>query len=248
MYRLENKVALVTGASRGIGRAIAIKLAECGARVIINYTSQEAEAQKTQELMGSQAKNSRIMRFDVSCEDEVTKAIALIIEEMGRIDILVNNAGIAVDGLLMRIKSDDFDRQMRINLKGAFNCSKAVSRPMIKNKSGCIINISSVVGQMGNAGQCAYAAAKAGLIGLTKSLAKELASRNILVNAITPGYIATDMTKDILSKNMQDIIEHIPLGRVGQPEDIAHAVAFLASSDASYITGQVLSVNGGVYI
>lgn len=248
MYRLENKVALVTGASRGIGRAIAIKLAQCGARVIINYSSQEAEARKTQELMGSFAKDSRIMRFDVAQEDEVIKAVALIIEEMGSIDILVNNAGIAVDGLLMRIKSEDFDRQISINLKGAFNCSKAVSRPMIKNKSGRIINISSVVGQMGNAGQCAYAAAKAGLIGLTKSLAKELASRNILVNAVTPGYIATDMTKDILDKNMQEIIEHIPLGRVGQPEDIAQAVAFLASSDASYITGQVLSVNGGVYI
>lgn len=248
MYRLENKVALVTGASRGIGRAIAIKLAQCGARVVINYTSQESEARKTQELMGVHANNSRIMRFDVSSEDEVSKAVTCIVEEMGGIDILVNNAGIAVDGLLMRIKSEDFDRQININLKGAFNCSKAVSRPMIKNKSGRIINISSVVGQMGNAGQCAYAAAKAGLIGLTKSLARELASRNILVNAVTPGYIATDMTKDILNKNTEEIIKHIPLGRVGQPEDIAHAVAFLASSDADYITGQVLSVNGGVYI
>lgn len=248
MYRLENKVALVTGASRGIGRAIAIKLAQCGARVVINYTSQEAEAQKTLELMGSDAQDSRIMRFDVSSEEEVIKAVNLIVEEMGSLDILVNNAGIAVDGLLMRIKSEDFDRQISINLKGAFNCSKAASRFMIKNKSGRIINISSVVGQMGNAGQCVYAAAKAGLVGLTKSMAKELASRNILVNAVTPGYIATDMTKDILNKNMPEIIEHIPLKRVGQPEDIAHAVAFLASSDASYITGQVLSVNGGVYI
>jgi len=248
VYSLENKVALVTGASRGIGRAIAIKLAQCGARVVINYAFQEAEAQQTQELMGIHAKNSRIMRFDVSSEDEVSQAVALIVQEMGSIDILVNNAGIAVDGLLMRIKSEDFDRQISINLKGAFNCSKAVSRPMIKNKSGRIINISSVVGQMGNAGQCAYAAAKAGLIGLTKSLARELASRNILVNAVTPGYIATDMTKDILNKNTEEIIKHIPLGRIGQPEDIAHAVAFLASGDADYITGQVLSVNGGVYI
>jgi 3-oxoacyl-[acyl-carrier protein] reductase len=246
--KLENKVALVTGASRGIGRAIAIKLAQSGARVVINYTSQEAEAKKTQHLMGSHGLKSRILRFDVSDEVAVNQAVAQILEEMGTIDILVNNAGIAIDGLLMRLKGEDFDRQLNINLKGAFNCSKAVSRPMIKNKQGRIINISSIVGQMGNAGQSAYAAAKAGLIGFTKALARELASRNILVNAVTPGYIATDMTQDILDKHIEEIVKTIPLGRVGQPEDIANAVAFLASSDADYITGQVLSVNGGVYI
>jgi 3-oxoacyl-[acyl-carrier protein] reductase len=247
MSSLTNKVALVTGASRGIGRAVAIKLSQCGARVVVNFANNEEAAKKTIELMG-EGHDARIMRFDVADEQAVAKAIDTIIKEMGSIDILVNNAGIAVDGLLLRLKAEDFDRQISTNLKGAFNCTKACSRFMIKNRFGRIINISSVVGQMGNAGQCAYAAAKAGLIGMTKSLARELASRNILVNAVTPGYIATDMTKDILAKGEDEILTQIPLGKIGKPEDIANAVAFLASSDADYITGQVLSVNGGVYI
>jgi len=248
MKTLENKVALVTGASRGIGRAIAIKFALSGAKVVVNYSSSEDLAKETIELMGADGRKSRILRFNVADEDAVLAAVNQIKEEMGAVDILVNNAGITIDGLLMRLKSEDFDRQISINLKGAFNCSKSCIRHMIKNKSGRIINISSVVGEMGNAGQTVYAAAKAGLIGMTKSLAKELASRNILVNAITPGYIDTDMTKDMLEKGQEAIIANIPLKRIGKPEDIAACAAFLASDAADYITGQVLSVNGGIYM
>lgn len=248
MTGLENKVVLITGASRGIGRAIAVKFAKSGAKVIVNYASNETEAKQTIELMGEHGKQARIMQFDVSDENAVDAAVDRIKDDVGMIDILINNAGISVDGLLLRVKGEDFDRQMNINLKGAFNCSRSCIRHMIKNKSGRIINISSIVGEMGNAGQSVYAAAKAGLIGMTKSLAKELASRNILVNAITPGYVETDMTKEILAKGGDAILEHIPLKRVGKPEDIANAAAFLASSDADYITGHVLAVNGGVYI
>ncbi len=248
MYDLANKIALVTGASRGIGRAVAIKLAQCGATVVVNYANNEAEANQTLALMGDARKKSRIMGFNVADEQAVEDSINAIKNEFGSLDILVNNAGITVDGLLLRLKGEDFDRQMNTNLKGAFHCSKASTRHMMKNRYGRIINISSVSGEMGNAGQSVYAAAKAGLIGMTKSLAKELASRNILVNAVTPGYIATDMTKDILEKGGDAILEHIPLKRVGKPEDIANAVAFLVSDNADYITGQVLSVNGGLYI
>lgn len=248
MNGLQNKVALVTGASRGIGRAIAVKLAERGVRVVANYATNEEEAKKTLQMMKEHNENCRIMGFDVACEEKVSNAIATICDEMGGIDILVNNAGIAVDSLLMRLRMEDFDRQMNTIVRGAFNCAKACSRPMIKNRSGRIINISSVVGQMGNAGQSVYSAAKAGLIGMTKSLAREFASRNILVNAVTPGYIETDMTKDILQKGHDEILKLIPLGRVGRPEDIANAVVFLASNEADYITGQVISVNGGINI
>jgi 3-oxoacyl-[acyl-carrier protein] reductase len=248
MLGLDNKVALVTGASRGIGRAIALKLASCGAKVIINYSSNEAEAKLTLELMGDNKIDAQIMQFDVSDENAVDRAVDDIKNKFGSIDILVNNAGIAHDGLLMRLKAADFERQINTNLKGAFNCSKACVRHMMKNRFGRIINVSSVVGQMGNAGQSVYAAAKAGLIGMTKALARELASRNILVNAVTPGYIATDMTKEILDKGSEAIIGMIPLGRVGKAEDIANAVKFLASNEAEYITGQVLSVNGGIYM
>lgn len=248
MTELNGKIALVTGASRGIGRAIAIRLAEAGATVVVNYSSNEAEAQKTLELMGAYKGQSLAMSFDVADEKAVEDAIENIKNAFGSIDILVNNAGVAIDGLILRLKAEDFDRQMAINLKGAFNCAKACTKIMMKNRFGRIINISSVVGQMGNAGQSIYAAAKAGMIGLTKSLARELASRNILVNAITPGYIATDMTKDILEKGGDEILGQIPLKRVGSPDDIAKAVKFLASSDADYITGQVISVNGGLYI
>lgn len=248
MKSLKNKVALVTGASRGIGRAIALEFAERGATVIVNYSANEEAAKKTIELMGESGKNARVLGFDVSDEEAVFLKIDSILKDFSRIDILVNNAGITIDGLLMRLKSEDFDRQMATNLKGAFNCSKACIRSMIKNRSGRIINISSVVGEMGNPGQSVYAAAKAGLIGLTKSLAKELSSRNILVNAITPGYIETDMTKDIIEKGGDAVLAGIPLGRLGTPEDVAKAAAFLASDDASYITGHVLAVNGGIYM
>lgn len=248
MKSLNGKVALITGASRGIGRAIAIMLAERGATVVVNYAFNEEEAKKTIELMGEHSGKSRIMRFDVADEEAVNKAATIINEDLGAIDILVNNAGVAIDGLLIRLKNEDYDRQMDTILKGAFNCTKACSKIMIKNRSGRIINISSVSGQMGNAGQSVYATAKAGLIGMTKALAKELASRNILVNAITPGFIKTDMTKNILEKGEAEILGQIPLGRIGDADDIAYAVAFLSSDEAKYITGQVLSVNGGLYI
>lgn len=248
MKSLENKIALVTGGSRGIGRAIAVKLASCGAKVVINYSSNEEEAKGTVALIREHGVEARMMRFDVADEKAVEAAVDAIKDDLGPVDILVNNAGVAFDNLLMRLKEEDFDRQIAINLKGAFYCAKACMRAMMKNRFGRIINISSVVGEMGNPGQTVYAATKAGLIGMTKSLAKELASRNILVNAITPGYIETDMTKDILEKGGDAILEHIPLKRTGKPEDIAAAVAFLASSDADYITGQVLSVNGGIYM
>lgn len=248
MRDFENKVVLITGASRGIGRAIAVRFAESSAKVVVNYSNNEDEAKKTVELMGAKKGNAIIMRFDVAKEQEVSSAIDAIKDELGAVDVLINNAGISIDSLLMRLREDDFDRQMGINLKGAFNCSKACIRHMMKNRWGRIINISSVVGEIGNGGQSVYAATKAGLIGMTKSLAKELASRNILVNAITPGYIETDMTKDILTKLSDDVLGHIPLNRVGKPEDIASACAFLASNDANYVTGQVLAVNGGLYM
>lgn len=245
---IKGKLALITGGSRGIGRAIALRFAQAGARVIINYASNDEEALKTIKEIESNGGHAYKYAFNVANDKEVEAAISKIKDELGNIDILVNNAGIAVDGLLMRVKSEDFDRQINVNLKGAFNCSKSCIRGMIKNKGGRIINISSVVGQMGNAGQSVYAAAKAGLIGMTKSLAKEFASRNVLVNGITPGYIATDMTKGILEQGGDALKEHIPLKRVGTPEDIASAALFLASDDASYITGHVLSVNGGLYM
>lgn len=247
-HSLSNKIALVTGASRGIGRATAIKLAEYGAKVVVNYSSNVDEAKKTVALMNQYSVNAFVMGFDVSDEKAVDEAVERIKNEIGMVDILVNNAGISIDGLLMRLKEEDFDRQIAVNLKGTFNCTRACIRHMIKNRSGRIINISSIVGEMGNAGQSVYSACKAGLIGMTKSLARELASRNILVNAITPGYIETDMTRGIIEKGGELILEQIPLGRIGKPEDIANAVAFLSSSDADYITGQVLAVNGGVYM
>lgn len=239
---LSGKTALVTGASRGIGRAIAIKLAEHGAKVIINYAHNREEAEVSASLIGE--KNAIISQFDVSNEEEVFAAIA----SFDPIDILVNNAGVAIDGLLLRVKANDFDKEIGINLKGPLLCSKACIPSMIKRRFGRIINISSVIGEMGNAGQSVYAASKAGLIGMTKSLALELASRNILVNAITPGYITTDMTKDINESSKEAILKRIPLKCIGKPEDIAHAALFLASSYADYITGHVLSVNGGLYM
>lgn len=248
MFDLKDKVALITGASRGIDRSIACKFAQAGAKVIVNYAKNELEARKTIELMGEYKNNAIALGFDVSNPKDVEDAIDNIINKYNSLDILVNNAGITVDGLIMRLKAEDFDRQIATNLKGSFNCIKAVVRPMMKKRYGRIINISSVVGQSGNAGQSIYAAAKAGLIGMTKSLALELGSRNILVNAIAPGYIATDMTKDILDRGQEKIISQIPLGRIGEPDDIANSALFLASEYASYITGQVLSVNGGIYL
>lgn len=243
---LAGKVALVTGASRGIGKAIACKLAREGAKVIINYngSKEKAEAVKSEiEAAGGQAE---VYQCDVSDYTACETFIQTVIKEEGSLDILVNNAGITKDGLLMKMSEEDFDKVLDTNLKGAFNTIRFASRQMLKQKSGRIINMSSVVGVSGNAGQANYAASKAGVIGLTKAAARELASRGITVNAIAPGFIETDMT-DVLSDKVKEASEaQIPLGHFGKPEDVAAAAAFLASEEAGYITGQVLHVDGGM--
>ncbi len=244
----ESAVALVTGGSRGIGRAICVRLASMGFLVGINYVANPAAAEETERLVKEMGGQSFLSRFDVADAGEVQDAIKLLLEEHGRVDVLVNNAGITRDGLLARMKEDDWDSVLDTNLKGAFLCSKTVMRAMMKQKSGRIINVASVVGFTGNSGQVNYSAAKAGLVGLTKSTARELASRGITVNCVAPGYITTDMT-GALGEDLQETLKgQIPLGTLGTPEDVAAAVAFLASPDSAYITGQTLHVNGGMYM
>ena len=246
--RFENQVAIVTGAGRGIGHAIAVRLAKEGARVA-SVSRSEANAQRTaDEINATRADAAKAYAVDVSDHTAVQQTSAKILEDFGRIDILVNNAGVTRDGLSMRMSIDDWDTVMDTNLKGAFVFCQAVMRSMIKQRSGRIINISSIAGLTGNAGQANYAASKAGLIGLTKTLARELASRGITVNAVAPGFIVTDMT-DVLSDQVKEaILTKIPLGKFGEGEDIAAAVAFLAAPEAKYITGQVLTVDGGMVI
>lgn len=244
--RFENQVAVVTGAGRGIGHAIAVRLAREGARVA-SVSRTETNAQKTaEEINASRADAAKAYPVDVADHAAVQKTGAQIMEDFGRVDILVNNAGVTRDGLSMRMPVEDWDTVLNTNLKGAFNFVQALMRPMIKQRSGRIINISSVSGLIGNAGQANYSASKAGLIGLTKSLARELASRGITVNAIAPGLIETDMTGVLSDEVRQAILEKIPLGKLGQPDDIAAAVAYLASAEAKYVTGQVLAVDGGM--
>jgi len=244
--RFENQVAVVTGAGRGIGHAIALRLAKEGARVA-SVSRTEANAKKTaSEINGLRADAAKAYAVDVADQAAVQKAAAQIFEDFGRVDILVNNAGVTRDGLSMRMSMDDWDTVLNTNLKGAFNFTQAVMRPMIKQRSGRIINISSIAGLTGNAGQANYAASKAGLIGLTKTLARELASRGITVNAVAPGLIETDMTAVLSDEIRQSILEKVPLGKLGEPDDIAAAVAYLASAEAKYITGQVLTVDGGM--
>lgn len=245
MFDLSGKVALITGASRGIGQSISIILAQNGAHVIcvsrnINDVQAVADKITNQKFVASAAS------CDISSTHNVTELVKDIIEKHGRIDILINNAGIASDNLLMRMSEDDWDNVLNVNLKAAFTAIKAASRTMIKQRSGRIINISSVVGLMGNAGQVNYAASKAGLIGMTKSVAREFASRGITANCIAPGYIETEMTNKLKDEVKSSLNEQIPLGRIGNVEDIAYAVAFLASDEASYITGQTLAVDGGM--
>ncbi len=246
---LEGQSAVVTGASRGIGRAIAKELARKGANVIINYARSEAEAASlAEEIRAETGKSSLLVQFDVSKEEEVESGFEKIFASTGNVEILVNNAGIAVDGLLVRTKSEDWDRTMGVNLSGVFYCSKAVTKPMMKQRYGRIINVSSVIGLMGNGGQTAYSASKAAIFGFTKSLAKELGGRGITVNAVAPGYIETDMTKDIKEEAQKQLLSQIPLGRLGSAEDVANAVFFLSSPQSGYITGEILSVNGGMYM
>lgn len=243
---LKGKVALVTGASRGIGSEIAKKLAAKGAAVIVNFNGSKDKAENVKREIEVSGGAAALYQWDVSDYAACETCMQNIIREYGQLDILVNNAGITKDGLLMRMSEEDFDRVVRVNLKGAFHTIRFASRQMIKQKSGRIINISSVVGIAGNAGQANYAAAKAGLIGLTKTAAKELAPRGITVNAVAPGFIETDMTAGLSDKVRESAAYQIPLGAFGRPEDVAAAVSFLASEDAGYITGQVLHVDGGM--
>ncbi|HEY4219934.1 MAG TPA: 3-oxoacyl-[acyl-carrier-protein] reductase [Myxococcota bacterium] len=245
MGDLDGKIAIVTGASRGIGRAIAKALAKEGARVVVNYAGNEAAAAETVAACGAGAV---AMKFDVSKRDEVDAAFDDVKTKLGALHIVVNNAGISKDGLLLRFKDDDWAQTLATNLTGAFHCARAGAKMMTKQRWGRIINISSVVGESGNAGQVAYASAKAGLIGMTKTLAQELASRSITVNAVTPGFIDTDMTKALTEEQRKLILAQIPLGTMGTAEDVAHCVAFLATDRARYVTGHVLGVNGGMYM
>lgn len=240
------KTALITGGSRGIGKAIAIRLAEKGNNIVFSYVSNEEAAQKTLEEIKSKGVKVLAFKADVSSYDECQKLIDTTVKEMGSIDILVNNAGIIRDNLIMRMKEEEFDEVIRVNLKGVFNCIKHVSKIMLKQKSGRIINISSIIGLIGNIGQINYAAAKAGLHGITKSAAKEMASRGITVNAIAPGFIESDMTNTLADKYKEAIIKAIPLGRIGKAKEVADLVCFLASEEASYITGQIICVDGGM--
>lgn len=242
---LRGKVCLVTGGSRGIGRGICLELARNGAHIVVNYSSDEKAAAQVADEIKHLGSKAMMYKTDVSDFEQVSKMAEDAYREFGRIDVLVNNAGIAKDTLLLRMKETDWDRVIDTNLKGVFNTSKACAKYMVKQKQGKIINISSIVGIYGNAGQVNYAAAKAGIIGFTKSLSKELASRGITVNAVAPGFIKTDMTLPLLSKDT-DIAEKVPLKRVGTPEDIAYTVAFLASTKADYITGQVIAIDGGL--
>ena len=243
---LDGKVALVTGASRGIGRAIALKLAAEGAKVAINYAGNTAKAEEVKAEIEKNGGEAILVQADVADSAAVETMVNTVVEKFGQIDILVNNAGITRDGLLMRMKDEDFDAVINTNLKGVFYCTKLVSKLMMKKRSGRIINMASVVGLMGNAGQTNYAAAKAGVIGFSKSAAKELAARGITVNMVAPGFIDTDMTAAMTDKAKEMTLTGIPLNRMGTPEDVANAVVFLVSDNASYITGQVINVDGGM--
>lgn len=248
MGKLVGKTAVVTGASRGIGRAIALQLASEGANVVVNFSGSEQKAQQVVSEIEQLGAKAIAVQANVSDSDSVQNLMSAAVEQFGSIDVLVNNAGITRDNLIMRMKEDEWDEVINTNLKGVFLCTKAVTRQMMKQRSGRIINISSIVGVMGNAGQANYVAAKAGVIGLTKTTARELASRNILVNAIAPGFITTEMTDELPEDIKSSMLNQIPLAKLGQPEDIAKAVVFLASDDSSYMTGQTLHIDGGMYM
>ena len=246
--RLSGKVALVTGSARGIGKTIVERFAAEGAVVVLSDVANEAAAAETLSAIAGGGGKGMVEMFDVGDAAQVDAAVQHILAEQGRIDILVNNAGITRDSLLMRLSEEDFDAVLRTNLKGTFLLTKAVSRHMMKQRSGRIVNLSSVVGQMGNAGQSNYSAAKAGIIGFTKSMARELASRGVTVNAIAPGFIMTAMTAALPENVRQGFLDQIPMGKFGTPEDVAELAVYLASDGASYVTGQVIGINGGLYM
>ncbi|WP_238860584.1 3-oxoacyl-[acyl-carrier-protein] reductase [Clostridium sp. YIM B02569] len=243
---LKGKCAIVTGASRGIGKAIALKLASLGANIVLNYRSNEKEALEVENEIKGMGVETLCVKGDISKSEEVDNLINSAKEKFGTIDIMVNNAGITKDGLIIRMKEEDFDNVIDVNLKGVFNCLKAITPIMMKQKHGKIINLSSVVGITGNAGQVNYSASKAGVIGMTKSLAREIGSRGITVNAVAPGYIETDMTEALADKYKEEMKKTIPLKRLGKASDVANVVAFLASESADYVTGQVIQVDGGM--
>ena len=248
MFRLDGKVALVTGGSRGIGRACCEVLAEHGATVLVNYVKGEAAAREVADGIVQKGGKAEIVGFDVADTTATEAAFDALVKKHGRLDILVANAGIAIDGLLLRVKDEDLTKLFDTNIRGTITCARAATRPMMRAKTGRIIFMSSVVGEMGNAGQTAYAATKAAVIGAAKSIAREYASRNITVNVIAPGFIDTDMTHAMTDAAREAVLKAIPLGRTGTARDIAAACVYLASDEASYVTGQVLRVNGGMYV
>ena len=248
MFDLSGKIALVTGGSRGIGKAAAQLLARQGARVILTYAREETAARQTVEAIVAAGGSAEAERLDVGNFSETEKTVAAIAKRVGKLDVLVANAGISIDGLLLRLREQDVDAILSVNVKGALACAQAAIKPMIKARSGRIIFVSSVVGQMGNAGQVAYAASKAALIGAAKSLAREYASRSITVNALAPGYVETDMTAALEPAQREAMLSAVPLGRPATAEEIAASIVFLASTEAAYITGQVLAANGGMYM
>lgn len=245
---MEGKIAFVTGGSRGIGKAIALHLAELKVNVLINYFSNTDAANETIHLIKERGGVAQAYSFDISSFDAVQQVFKGALEQFGRIDYLINNAGITRDSLIVTLKEDDWDRVLDVNLKGVYNCTKTVARTMIKQRYGRVVNITSVVGVMGNAGQANYAASKAGIIGFTKAVAKELAPRGITVNAIAPGFIETEMTDNLPATVKENLLNQIPLTRFGKPQEIAQVVEFLLSDAANYITGQVIHVNGGLYM